>query len=214
MTPNPMNDFENMVSRAKKNNSTGVIEDSMRDFFARQEEIADQMRGANPGLSDDELTLKAFDHLFAEAKASQQTEWPSEDGLPVFLLPQFQGDQQATPNGSEIRSRRRATKRDAKTSRLSIQQHLAVYLLVTNKSITETAAAVGAQRRDVSEWVNWSEPFKAAMEQRRSEIWAVFVNQFRRLRQIESAANSTPAGDERVIPGQKANENKRHEEKQ
>jgi phage tail protein X len=177
MTPNPMNDFENMASRAKKDHQAGAPDDVMRELFARLEDVADRLRDANPGLSDEGLTLKAFDQLFAEARADRQA-----GSLPIFLLPQGQG-QPTTASGA--RARRKVIRHHSKYPGLSIQQHLAVYLLVTNRTITETAAAVGAQRREVSEWVNWSEPFKAAMEQRRVEIWSVFVEQFRRLRQLE-----------------------------
>jgi hypothetical protein len=51
------------------------------------------------------------------------------------------------------------------------QQLTAIDLLVSGKTITDTALALDVRRQTVSEWTNHNPTFQAALNSRRQEIW-------------------------------------------
>ncbi|MDD5453443.1 MAG: phBC6A51 family helix-turn-helix protein [Candidatus Bipolaricaulis sp.] len=63
-----------------------------------------------------------------------------------------------------------ATKTDISRQR-SVKQENAVDLLVTGKTDTEVAEAVGVTRQTVNEWKNHDPVFVAALNERREELW-------------------------------------------
>lgn len=63
-----------------------------------------------------------------------------------------------------------ATKPDV-TRRLSPTQERAAELLVSGKTITETAKEVGVSRQTVSSWLNHDPVFIAELNYRRDETW-------------------------------------------
>jgi hypothetical protein len=64
---------------------------------------------------------------------------------------------------------------------LSQQQQTAVDLLVSGKTLQETADAIGVQRPTVSQWVNHHAGFQAALNSRRQELWDGVVDTLRGL---------------------------------
>jgi len=64
---------------------------------------------------------------------------------------------------------------------LSEQQRTAVDLLVSGRNLQDTADAVGVQRWSVSQWVNHHPGFRAALNERRRELWADLVDGLRAL---------------------------------
>jgi hypothetical protein len=76
---------------------------------------------------------------------------------------------------------RKGTQSDTPDWRLTPQQGTAVDLLVSGKTISETAAALGAARSAVSDWVNHHPGFQAALNSRRQELWDGMVETLRGL---------------------------------
>ena len=67
-------------------------------------------------------------------------------------------------------SKRQATNGN-ENGRLTPQQLTAVDLLVSGRTLTETAEAIGVGRPAVSDWCNHFPPFIAALGARRQELW-------------------------------------------
>jgi hypothetical protein len=55
---------------------------------------------------------------------------------------------------------------------LTPQQHAAVDLLASGKTITETATAINVGRPTVSIWLNHNPEFAAEMSRRRDQVWS------------------------------------------
>ena len=64
---------------------------------------------------------------------------------------------------------------------LTPQQETAVDLLVSGKTITDTATAVEVTRQTVSEWLHHHPGFQAALHSRRQELWAGMTDTLRGL---------------------------------
>jgi hypothetical protein len=64
---------------------------------------------------------------------------------------------------------------------LTIEQRNAIDLLVTGKTDTETADAVGVHRVTVTKWRNGDPWFQAELNRRRQEIWAAAGERLRAL---------------------------------
>src|SRR5713101_3507375 len=64
---------------------------------------------------------------------------------------------------------------------LTPQQEMAVDLLATGKTVTDTAAALSVSRQTVSEWLNRHPGFQAALNSRRQELWAGMADTLRGL---------------------------------
>lgn len=73
------------------------------------------------------------------------------------------------------------TKPDTDKWALSPPQLAAVDLLAVGKNLTEAAEAVGVTRQTVSEWLNQHDGFRAAVNQRRHELWAAVTDRLRSL---------------------------------
>ena len=73
------------------------------------------------------------------------------------------------------------TNHDDTEPAFTLQQHAAVDLLVTGRNVTETAEAVGVTRQTVSEWVNHNVGFRAALHQKRRELWEGLTDRLRSL---------------------------------
>ncbi len=58
-----------------------------------------------------------------------------------------------------------------KPDTLTPQQQLAADLLAIGSSVSDAAEAVGVTRQTVSEWLNHSLPFQAALNLRQQELW-------------------------------------------
>jgi hypothetical protein len=78
-------------------------------------------------------------------------------------------------------SQRKAMNGDTPSGRLTPQQCTAVDLLVSGKTLTDTAAALGVGRPAVSDWVNHSPVFIAALNSRRQELFDGIVDALRGL---------------------------------
>jgi hypothetical protein len=65
--------------------------------------------------------------------------------------------------------------------KLTPQQELAVDLLATGQTITQTAEAVNVSRQTVSEWVNHHAAFQAELNKRRQELWQAHADRLRSL---------------------------------
>ena len=78
-------------------------------------------------------------------------------------------------------SQRKATNGDTPAWRLTPQQCTAVDLLVSGKTLTDTAEAIGVGRPAVSDWVNHCPAFQAALNSRRQELWDGMVETLRGL---------------------------------
>jgi len=78
-------------------------------------------------------------------------------------------------------SQRKATNGNTPDWRLTPQQCTAVDLLVSGKTLTDTAAALGVGRPAVSDWVNHHPGFQAALHSRRQELWDGGVDTLRGL---------------------------------
>jgi transposase len=63
------------------------------------------------------------------------------------------------------------TNPDERRTSLSAQQEAAVDQLAVGHTVTEVAKGVGVARQTVSEWVNRSPAFRAALNGRRQELW-------------------------------------------
>ena len=66
---------------------------------------------------------------------------------------------------------RNTTKPNEATNRLTPQQATAIDLLVSGKTLTDTAAVLGVDRATVSGWVNHHAAFLAALNSRRQEAF-------------------------------------------
>jgi hypothetical protein len=77
-------------------------------------------------------------------------------------------------------SKRKATNGN-NDGRLTPQQCTAVDLLVSGKTLTDTAEAIGVGRPAVSDWCNHFPPFIAALGARRQELWESQVDTLRNL---------------------------------
>ena len=71
--------------------------------------------------------------------------------------------------------RQEVTNPDTTRWTLTPQQEAAVDLLVSGKTVTDTAQALGVARQTVSEWLNRHHGFRAAVNRRRSELWSDLV---------------------------------------
>lgn len=78
-------------------------------------------------------------------------------------------------------SKRNLTNPDAPDWSLSEQQLTAIDLLVTGKTMQDTADAIGVQRPTVSQWVNHHAGFQAALNRRRQELWQDLTDGLRAL---------------------------------
>jgi len=68
-----------------------------------------------------------------------------------------------------------------RSQELTPQQQAAVDALAAGSNVTAAADKVGVSRQTVSEWLNRSFPFRAALGQRRSEIWESASDRLRSL---------------------------------
>lgn len=64
---------------------------------------------------------------------------------------------------------------------LTPQQHAAADLLAAGTSVTDAAASIGVTRQTVSEWLHHHHGFRAALNQRRQELWAGVADRLRAL---------------------------------
>ena len=78
-------------------------------------------------------------------------------------------------------ARQKPTNLDTPDWTLTPQQETAVDLLVSGKTITDTATAVEVTRQTVSEWLNHHPGFQAALNSRRQELWIGMTNTLRGL---------------------------------
>src|SRR5215468_9438272 len=69
-------------------------------------------------------------------------------------------------------ARQKPTNPDTPDWTLTPQQETAVDLLVSGKTVTDTATAVEVTRQTVSEWLNHHPGFQAALNRRRQELWS------------------------------------------
>jgi hypothetical protein len=76
------------------------------------------------------------------------------------------------------------TKTDTKNT-LTPQQEAVVDLLATGATLTDAAQAAGVARQTVSEWHNQNHTFRAALNERRNEIWG---DRCERLRSLATRA--------------------------
>ena len=78
---------------------------------------------------------------------------------------------------------RRITTEPDTTARpaMTTQQELAVDLLASGRTVTEAAATIGVARQTVSEWLNQNADFRAALNERRQELWAATGDRLRAL---------------------------------
>jgi len=83
--------------------------------------------------------------------------------------------------GEAMNGRQKPTKGDASKWELTPQQAAAVDLLAAGRTVSETAEAVGVVRQTVSEWLNQHDGFRAAVNQRRHELWAAVTDRLRSL---------------------------------
>jgi hypothetical protein len=84
--------------------------------------------------------------------------------------------------GDLTMSRRITTNPDGEARRaVTPQQELAVDLLASGKTVTETAATIGTSRQTVSEWLNRSAAFRASLNERRQELWVANADRLRAL---------------------------------
>jgi hypothetical protein len=67
--------------------------------------------------------------------------------------------------------RHKPTHPDTSDFSLTPQQETAVALLVSGKTVTDTATAVEVTRQTVSEWLHHHPGFQAALNCRREELW-------------------------------------------
>jgi hypothetical protein len=77
--------------------------------------------------------------------------------------------------------RQKPTNPDTPDWTLTPQQETAVDLLVSGKTVTDTAAAVEVTRQTVSEWLNHHPGFQAALNRRRQELWVGMTDTLRGL---------------------------------
>jgi hypothetical protein len=68
-------------------------------------------------------------------------------------------------------ARHKPTNPDTPDWTLTPQQAMAVDLLASGKTITDTAQAIEVSRQTVSEWLNHHPGFQAALNSRRQELW-------------------------------------------
>jgi hypothetical protein len=78
-------------------------------------------------------------------------------------------------------ARQKPTNPDTPDWTLTPQQETAVDLLVSGKTVTDTATAVEVTRQTVSEWLNHHPGFQAALNRRRQELWAGMIDTLRGL---------------------------------
>jgi hypothetical protein len=78
-------------------------------------------------------------------------------------------------------ARQKPTNPDTPDWTLTPQQEMAVDLLTSGKTVTDTATAVEVTRQTVSEWLNHHPGFQAALNQRRQELWADITEGLRAL---------------------------------
>jgi hypothetical protein len=76
---------------------------------------------------------------------------------------------------------RKKTQGDTPDWGLTPQQCTAVDLLVSGKTLSQTAEALGVGRPAVSDWVNHHPGFQAALTHRRQELWDGMVDTLRGL---------------------------------
>jgi hypothetical protein len=77
--------------------------------------------------------------------------------------------------------RQKPTNPDVPDWSLTPQQETAVVLLVSGKTLTDTAMAIAVTRQTVSAWVNQHPGFQAALHNRRQELWDGLANTLRGL---------------------------------
>lgn len=64
---------------------------------------------------------------------------------------------------------------------MTTQQELAVDLLASGKTVTETVVAIGVSRQTVSGWMNRSAEFRAGLNARYQELWAAMGDRLQAL---------------------------------
>jgi hypothetical protein len=72
--------------------------------------------------------------------------------------------------------RRNLTDPDIENQMLSPQQETAIVLLVSGKTVTDCAAAVGVARPTVSEWLHHNPLFQSSLNSRRQELFEATGN--------------------------------------
>src|SRR5262245_55388751 len=78
-------------------------------------------------------------------------------------------------------ARQKPTNPDTSDWTLTPQQETAVDLLVSGKTVTDTAAAIEVTRQTVSEWLNHHPGFEVALNRRRQELWVGMADTLRGL---------------------------------
>ena len=78
-------------------------------------------------------------------------------------------------------ARQKPTNSDTPDWTLTPQQETAVDLLVSGKTLTDTATAVEAPRQTVSEWLHHHPGFQAALNSHRQELWGEMTDSLRGL---------------------------------
>lgn len=77
--------------------------------------------------------------------------------------------------------RQKATHPDSAALELTPQQETAVTLLVTGKTVTDTAEVLEVTRQTVSEWLHHHPGFQATLHRRQRELWHEASEQLRAL---------------------------------
>lgn len=82
----------------------------------------------------------------------------------------------------------------------TLAQQSAIDLLVTGKSDTETAAALGLSRTTVSKWRLYDPVFQAALNRRRAEVWSDGAERLRALvpKALDALAAELDGGPNRL----------------
>ena len=88
-------------------------------------------------------------------------------------------------------TRQQPTNPDTKWA-LTPPQHAAVDLLAVGTSVTDAAESIGIARQTVSEWLHHHHGFRAALNQRREELWAGVTDRLRE-REIDQGGASLAA---------------------
>ena len=78
-------------------------------------------------------------------------------------------------------ARQKPTNPDTPDWTLTPQQEMAVDLLASGQTVTDTAVAIDVTRQTVSEWLNHHPGFQAALNSRRQELWVGMTNSLRGL---------------------------------
>jgi hypothetical protein len=112
-------------------------------------------------------------------KANEQPRPTTQGGSQCHATADASAD--CAMRGKAMDERRKPTNGDAGKWELTPQQATAVDLLAAGRTVTETAEAVGVVRQTVSEWLNQQDGFRAAVNQRRHELWTAVTDRLRSL---------------------------------